>query len=71
MMAAVMGMMTVRVSDLLVQGAVDSGGPHLYRNHLERSSVLRRCSFWCAMHDPKRKKVAYGAFVAVVLRYSL
>ena len=66
-----MGMMTVRVLDLLVQRAVDSGGPHLYRDHLGRSSVLRRCSFWCAMQDPKRKKVAFGSFVAVVSRYSL
>jgi hypothetical protein len=28
-------------------------------------------SSWCVTHDPKRKKVAFDAIVAVVPRYSL
>ena len=64
---------TMRVSNLLAQGVgVDVGGcshPYLYR--LGQSSPLCHGSSWCAMHDPKRKKVAFDAVVAVVLRCSL
>jgi hypothetical protein len=69
-MAAVMG--TVRVSSFLVKGVdvdVDVGGcshPHLC--HLGRLSSLCCCLSWCVTHDPKRKKVAFGAVVAVVPR---
>jgi hypothetical protein len=71
-MAAVSGTVPRGVSNLLVQGVVGAGGrSHPYLYHFGRLSSLCRCSSWCVTHDPKRKKVALDAVVAVVLRYSL
>jgi hypothetical protein len=65
-MAAVMG--TVRVSNLLVQGDVDVGGclhpPCTTWDDCHRCTVVRLG----VTHDPKRKKVALDAVVAVVPR---
>jgi hypothetical protein len=57
---------TVRVSNLLAQGACVGGRshphPHLY------PSLRRYCSSWYVTHDPK---AAFDAVDAVVPRYSL